>query len=404
MGSAEGRRARDSEPPLCAIISSAFSKLSSFVKRFLTLYLKRIRSLDRVVTPACLTGCPSEIHRITVASRRDRILAITLYIGSTISTHDRNRLSIHIYDTSLRFNRRNRAVSGYSPGAAFCKINVAISISTITSVGFIIYNSSGKCTVVSDVEVKVTDGIPDDIALHLLVDGGEETVRTIVSGLTPAALVVVAGAAEEEFAVRSVGDIHAVQGQCTLGVGGVEQTAVSGGKFAISHLEGAVADFRVTGHALVYDDASGAVILIVVGHISGEVAVEEMKGVQTLDADGLGAVGCQSGIIDGNISGAVNCRRTNSVGGIGSAFYYHGAAAAVAADGSCGFTVGLHVQIPGIESAAASSVDSTGGILVGSDCIVSCINGAVAVSEEAGSAFGISGDCAVAYGSGSVVI
>ena len=57
-----------------------------------------------------------------------------------------------------------------------------------------------------------------------------------------------------------------------------------------------------------------------------------MKGVQTLDADGLGAVGCQSGIIDGNISGAVNCRRTNSVGGIGSAFYYHGAAAAVAAD------------------------------------------------------------------------
>ena len=76
----------------------------------------------------------------------------------------------------------------------------------------------------------------------------------------------------------------------------------------------------------------------------------------------------------------VDCRGAGSPGGVGSAGYRHGTAAAVAPDRCGGFTVCLNGEVGGSECAAACHMDTAGGILFCGDRGVGYGDIAVAVA------------------------
>ena len=124
-------------------------------------------------------------------------------------------------------------------------------------------------------------------------------------------------------------------------------------------------------------------------HASGQIAVVQTNGVETFDADRLGIVGGQIGIVYSDVGGAVNRRRTCSVGGIGSAVHDHGAAASVRADRRGGSSLGLHVQIPCIKRAAACDMDSAGSTLRSCYRIVGSVDDSVSVRKDSCAARGV---------------
>ena len=100
------------------------------------------------------------------------------------------------------------AIACYCPSRAFVDHYVAVTVSAVSCISFVIDECTFQCAAVGHVEVKVADGIPDYIALHILAVCGKVAVGSIGTTLTPSTLVVVSCALQEEFTVIIVCDIY----------------------------------------------------------------------------------------------------------------------------------------------------------------------------------------------------
>lgn len=227
-----------------------------------------------IAAPGTEGGSSGQIRFRGIGADGDRKAAGSLHVDGTVCSLDGDGSAAGILNGACIIQIRERTVTGHNPGGAAPDGKAAIPVSAITRAGLVINDSALQRAAADHVEVQLADGIPDDIAFHILINCGEAAVSPVRALTPPAARIGVAGALQEEIIFVRVRYIDVVQDEGGLGVRRVEHAAVFRRQRAALHLERAVADLGVAGHALVQDNVPGAVVLLVVRHIARQVTVK----------------------------------------------------------------------------------------------------------------------------------
>ena len=96
--------------------------------------------------------------------------------------------------TSHEVSNSQGAVTGDDPGGSFVDGQVTGSVFGGCHAALVILYASGPYRSFGQVGIQVTDGVPEDIAVHFLINSGKETIRAVGIFGSPTSLVAVAGA------------------------------------------------------------------------------------------------------------------------------------------------------------------------------------------------------------------